>query len=228
MQARNKRFLLAEDEGMKQKSVRNYIVIFVAIVAIIMIAHLIVGGGLLKIVELSYLSSKVEITTDLDMYQRVIGENVDEQYTFKTGEHENIFPSTIEDLNVSNFQMVYYNPWDPQYIAWLEVTYDEQAYQSELKRLEQYGIEEYIGEYGATGFSEYDVQAMDVLNQHFGMVYALRDDEKRSITYVELFFCNYFYDLKYWKYIDESLLPEHFDAKMDNVYRETYLEELSN
>ena len=51
MQARNKRFLLAEDEEMKQKSVRNYIVIFVAIVAIIMIAHLIVGGGLLKIVE---------------------------------------------------------------------------------------------------------------------------------------------------------------------------------
>lgn len=225
MQARNKRFLLAEDEGMKQKSVRNYIVIFVAIVAIIMIAYLIVGGGLLKIVELSYLSSKVEITTDLDMYQRVIGENVDEQYTFKTGEHENIFPSTIEDLNVSNFQMVYYNPWDPQYIAWLEVTYDEQAYQSELKRLEQYGIEEYIGEYGATGFSEYDVQAMDVLDQHYGMVYALRDDEKRSITYVELFFCNYFYDLEYWKYIDESLLPEHFDAKMDNAYREIYLEE---
>ena len=107
----------------------------------------------------------------------------------------------------------------------MEVTYDEQAYQSELKRLEQYGIEEYIGEYGATGFSEYDVQAMDVLNQHFGMVYALRDDEKRSITYVELFFCNYFYDLEYWKYIDESLLPEHFDAKMDNAYREIYLEE---
>lgn len=60
---------------MKQKSVRNYIVIFVAIVAIIIIAHLIVGGGLLKIVKLSYLSSKVEITTDLDMYQRVIGVN---------------------------------------------------------------------------------------------------------------------------------------------------------
>ena len=146
----------------------------------------------------------------------------------KTGEHENIFPSTIEDLDVSNFQMVYYNPWDPQYIAWLEVTYDEQAYQRELKRLKQYGIEEYIGEYGATGFSEYDVQAMDVLDQHYGMVYALRDDEKQSITYVELFFCNFFYDLEYWKYIDESLLPEHFDAKMDNVYRETYLEELSN
>ena len=224
MQARNKRFLLAEDEGMKQKSVRNYIVIFVAIVAIIMIAHLIVGGGLLKIVELSYLSNKVEIITDLDMYQHVIGENVDEQYTFKTGEHENIFPSTIEDLNVSNFQMVYYNPWDPQYIAQLEVMYDEQAYQRELKRLEQYGIEEYIGEYGATGFSEYDVQAMDVLDQHYGMVYALRDDEKQAITYVELFFCNYFYDLEYWKYIDESLLPEHFDAKMNNTYRKIYLE----
>ena len=101
--------VIREIKSMKQKTKRTYIIIFVAIVAIIIIAHLIVGGGLLKIVELSYLSSKVEITTDLDMYQRVIGENVDEQYTFKTGEHENIFPSTIEDLNVSNFQMVYYN-----------------------------------------------------------------------------------------------------------------------
>lgn len=79
----------------KQRKELKYIMLFVVIAIIIIIAHLIVGGGLLKIVELSYLSSKVKITTDLDMYQHVIGENVDEQYTFKTGEHENIFPSRL-------------------------------------------------------------------------------------------------------------------------------------
>lgn len=212
----------------KQREVLKYIMLFAVIAVIIVIAHLVTGGGLLKIVELSYFSSKVEIITDPDMYQHVIGENVDEQYAFKKGEHENIFPSTIDDLNVIDFQMVYYNPWDPQYIAQLEVEYDEQAYQCELERLQQYGIDTYIGEYGATGFSEYDVQALNVIDQHYGMVYALRDDEKQSITYVELFFCNFFYDLEYWKYIDESLLPEHFDAKKDNTYRELYLEEMRN
>ncbi len=38
------------------------------------------------------------------------------------------------------------------------------------------------------------------------------------IIYVELIFCNYFYDLEYNKYININYLPDGFDATLDNSY----------
>lgn len=53
-----------------------------------------------------------------------------------------------------------------------------------------------------------------------GFVYALTDNENR-IIYVELIFCNYFYDLDYKNMIPEEYLPDGFDATLDNPYSKT-------
>ena len=110
-----------------------------AIVGLILIAlilrFVVVGGGLLALLSWAYEQSEIEENTDISLYNQFMGENANEEYRSKCGMDESIFPESItEDMSVQDYKMVYYNPWDPQYIAWLEVTYDEQAYQSELKR----------------------------------------------------------------------------------------------
>lgn len=59
-------------------------------------------------------------------------------------------------------------------------------------------------------------------DKYQGFVYALTDNENR-IIYVELIFCNYFYDLKYEKYICTDYLPDGFDATSDNAYQKKML-----
>ena len=43
--------------------------------------------------------------------------------------------------------------------------------------------------------------------------------------YVELIFCNYFYDLDYQEMIPKEYLPIGFDATVDNPYRKEMLGE---
>ena len=58
---------------------------------------------------------------------------------------------------------------------------------------------------------------------YHGFVYALKTGE-RQIVYVELIFCNYFYDLDYQEMIPEEYLPVGFDATKDNPSRREMLE----
>ena len=57
-------------------------------------------------------------------------------------------------MDVKEYKMVYYNPWDAQYLSYLTVEYDEAAYAAELERLGNYTSTDYIGYYSVTGFSE--------------------------------------------------------------------------
>lgn len=50
------------------------------------------------------------------------------------------------------------------------------------------------------------------------MIYAL-SGENRQIVYVELIFCNYFYDINYRDMIPEDYLPIGFDATVESPYR---------
>ena len=49
---------------------------------------------------------------------------------------ETIFPEEITtDMEVQDFKMVYYNPWDAQYLGYLVVDFDatqDNAYQKEM------------------------------------------------------------------------------------------------
>lgn len=68
---------------------------------------------------------------------------------------ESIFPGEItSEMTVKDYKMVYYNPWDAQYLSYLVVEYDDINYALETKRLENYPSTEYKGYYGAEGFPE--------------------------------------------------------------------------
>ncbi len=52
-----------------------------------------------------------------------------------------------------DYKMVYYNPWDAQYLSYLVVEYDDKSYEEEIQRLEQYDSKEYKGYFWSERFS---------------------------------------------------------------------------
>lgn len=175
---------------------------------------------------LDWFLSKVEVNTDITQYEQyMIGDDSKEAYRNKWGMDETIFPDKItDDMNVKDYKMVYYNPFDAQYLGYLVVEYDEVDYKTEVQRLKEYESTDYLGNYGVTGFNEdYTLLAM-YADDYQGFVYALTDN-KDTIVYVELIFCNYFYDLKYEEYMPAEYFPEGFDATKDNAYRKKMMGE---
>lgn len=176
--------------------------------------------GFIAMILLFFVSffAKVEVYTDIEDYNKYIGENAIEEYKNKWGMDESIFPKEItSSMNVIDYKMVYYNPWDAQFLSYLVVEYDKDNYDNEIERLKSFKSTEYIGNYSVTGFSKYTLLAI-YADDYNGFVYAITDD-KSKIIYVELIFCNYFYDLEYKNYIDNDYLPDGFDATLDNPYQ---------
>jgi hypothetical protein len=129
-----------------------------------------------------------------------------------------IFPEEITaDMDVQDYFMMYYNPWDANYLGYLAVQYDKAGYVMEAARLAEYSSTDYIGYYGITGFTSYEVLAMNASDS--GFVYAITDGES-MIIYVEMVFPGYGMDIKYEKYIPQEYLPEGLDATEDNPTRQ--------
>lgn len=161
--------------------------------------------------------AKIDVNEDINKYKDFIGEEAKEEYRTKWGMDETIFPNKITDnMDIVDYKMVYYNPWDAQFLSYIVVEYNEQDYNKETQRLKEYNSTEYIGYYGVTGFSKYELLAM-YADSYNGFVYAITNGKNR-IIYVELIFCNYFYDLKYEEYIPTEYLPDGFDASENNKY----------
>lgn len=171
-------------------------------------------------------AAKVEVHDDVKEYQLYhTGKQAKEEYQNKWGMDESIWPDKITaDMDVQDYKMVYYNPFDAQFLGYMTVKYNDAAYQSERKRLKDHHSTKYLGNYGVTGFKNYELLAM-YADDYQGFVYALTD-EKNEIIYVEIIFCNYFMDLDYTKYVPQKYLPDGFDATKDNPYQNKYLEKL--
>lgn len=179
-------------------------------------------GGLVGFLALDSKAAEVEVDTNENNYLRYMGTEAEKEYRNKWNMDESIFPAEITSgMAVKDYGMVYYNPWDAQYLSYLVVEYDDINYALETKRLKNYPSTEYKGYYGAEGFPEnYELLAMNADSYH-GFVYALTDGkkEKNEIIYVEIIFCNYFMDIDYEEYINKDYLPVGFDASRDNAYR---------
>ncbi len=200
----------------EQAKRRNLIIKAFILVFLVIIVKLVIIIGSLMI---SVISAKVVEVNDVSLYKEVIGSNAKHEYQNKWGMKEEIFPKNINDLHVHDFKFVYYNPWDAQYLAYLVVDFKEE----EKDRLVKLGIDDYLGYYGVTGFGDnFELLAMEA-SESQGFVYAITDGDK--IIYVELIFCNYFYDIEYKNYINEAYLPVNFDATRNNKYRERMLKE---
>ncbi len=179
----------------------------------------VIVGLLLVSVELS----PIEEYDDVSRYNEFMNfsngayeKGVDTQWT-KWGMDETIWPATITDsMNVADFKMVYYNPWDAQYLGYMVVDYSADAYTEEVKRLKEYKSTEYIGYYCVEEEKTYELLAVNA-DSYNGFVYALTDGKGR-IIYGEQIFCNYFMDLEYSKYIPEEYLLDGFDATTESDY----------
>lgn len=166
---------------------------------------------------------EIEVNDDVSFYHEYMGTTARKEYRNKCDMDETIFPAQItEAMNVTDYKMVYYNPWDPQYLSYLVVAYDDDLWKSERERLKNYPSTEYAGYFGVSGFSQYELLAI-YADENYGLVYALADHNSQQIIYVELIFCNYFMDIDYKSYIPTQYLPDGFDATIDNSYRKERL-----
>lgn len=208
---------------------------------IFLVLGIVIGAGLLYIlikiglvlgivgfVLFDSATTKVQVYKDVAKYSEYIGENCNTEYGKpRTGQFV-VFPKEITpQMYVQDFQYVYYNPWDPQYVSYLTVEYkDAEAYEKELNRLQTIGMEEYTGLYSVTGEPEgYDLVAMDQ-DRYYGFVYAMVPESgEMKITYVGIMFCNYFLDLDIHEYMKEEYLLPGFDATLDNPYEKKMMGE---
>ena len=177
-------------------------------------------GGLLA---LDILTSRIKVQTDPAGLNEYI--HTDE-VTGLNGEVVEIIPQTLAGLDVKEYQLTYYNPWDAQYVLYMSVEYGNDEYEAEIERLEKIGIDDYIGIYTVTGEPEgYDLVAMDS-DDYSGFVYAMipegAGDQNREIRYVVIWFCNRFLDLDIHEYIPDDYLLPGFDATLDNPYKQQF------
>ncbi len=149
----------------------------------------------------------------------------DEYYKWdKFGMDETIWPAQITaDMSVEDFTMVYYNPWDKQYLGYLVVDYKPEDYEKEVERLREYDSSEYVGYYGVEAETSHELLAVNA-DEYHGFVYALTDGNNR-IIYAEQLFCNYFMDLDYTQYMPQEYLLDGFNARQGNPYRSEQLNE---
>ena len=165
------------------------------------------------------LAAKPEVYTDVAHYREYMSfgaENSDSKWS-KWGMDEEIWPGEISDsMNVADFKMVYYDPFDKQYLGYLVVDYTEKDYAAEVERLKAYPSTEYVGYYGVREETTYELLAVNA-DSYQGFVYALTDGQGR-IIYAEQIFCNYFMDLDYSRYIPVEYLLDGFDATQENDY----------
>ncbi|MBR5742760.1 MAG: helix-turn-helix transcriptional regulator [Clostridia bacterium] len=211
--------ILKEYHRMK-KNARTALTVLLIVGAVLLalaVRYIVSGGLVAAMIFGSFSSAKVEEYDDPAEYSSFMGENARKEFRSKWGMDETIFPSQIpSDAKVLSYKMVYYDPWDAQYLSYLVLEYGEEAYEKECARLAAYPSTPYQGYYGVTGFSKYRLLAM-YADDYQGFVYALTDGEG-TIIYAELIFCNYCFDLDYEKYIPAEYLPDGFDARIDNAY----------
>ena len=149
------------------------------------------------------------------------GESVLKYFHFD-GEDEYIWPRRINDsMEVEDYLLIYYNPFDANYLGYLTVSYDEDAYEKEVARLTAGLSTEYVGRYGVTGFEDYELLAMNASDS--GFVYAITDEED-TIIYVAMLFPGYAMDIEYEEYLPEEYLPEGLDISKDNPTRQKMME----
>lgn len=207
----------------KRSSELKGVAIVMGVVLLIIAIRLVLTGAAVGFLAFDSMNAEIYEDTDASHYPSYMGENARKEYAHKWGMDESIFPKEISGgMNVTDYKMVYYDPWDAQYLSYLVVEYGEAYYEAEAQRLREYDSTEYLGCFGAEGFrEEYTLLAMEA-DPYFGLVYALAG-ENNQIVYVELIFCNYFYDIDYKNMIREDYLPVGFDATRDNAYRQQML-----
>ena len=206
----------------KNKAVKRIFMIALIVATLIPIVYIAALFILIAVVIFYPFVTKPKVYTDVSQYNEYI-HNQGDQYPHCAGEWYEIFPKTVtDDMNVREFQYTYYDPWDAQYITYMTVAYSEKAYEAEVVRLQNIGVDNYEGIYSVTGApAGYQLLAVNTDDYH-GFIYAIipenADGNSDEITYVGIDFCNYYLDLDIHKYLPDRYLLEGFDATNSNPY----------
>ena len=172
------------------------------------------------ILFISAMTAKIEVYDDVSSYENYLA------YADRDGKNkwnkwdmdESIWPREITgSMKVLDYKMVYYNPWDAQYLGYLAVEYTPEEYAAETARLRAYPSDDYVGIYSVTEEKTHELLAINA-DSYQGFVYALAGGENQ-IIYAEEIFCNYFMDLDYRQYIPEDYLLDGFNAENGNPYQ---------
>ena len=202
----------------RSKKTKTVLIIAAAVLAAIAIMYVLPFG----LLYYSVASAKVEEYNDISHYSEYMTFDESVAKWTKWGMDETIWPKKItDDMKVADFKMVYYNPWDAQYLGYLVVDYPAKEYDAEVKRLKEYPSTDYVGYYSVEEEKTYDLLAVNA-DEYQGFVYALTDGKGR-IIYAEQIFCNYVMDLDYEKYIPKEYLLDGFDATDGNLYKKEKL-----
>ena len=202
----------------RSKKIKIVLIAVAAVLAAIAIMYVLPFG----LLYYSVASAKVEEYNDISHYSEYMTFDESVAKWTKWGMDETIWPKKItDDMKVADFKMVYYNPWDAQYLGYLVVDYPAKEYDAEVKRLREYPSTDYVGYYSVEEEKTYDLLAVNA-DEYQGFVYALTDGKGR-IIYAEQIFCNYVMDLDYEKYIPKEYLLDGFDATQDNPYKKVKL-----
>lgn len=142
-----------------KKSKKVLIIVFAIIAGFFV--YIIKGLLVVGMIALMVISATIDIDTNIAHYHEYMGQNAKEEYRTKWGMDETIFPTDItKNMEIVDYKMVYYNPWDAQFLSYLVIDYSEDDYQTEVSRLKEYPSTEYMGYYTVTGFSKYTLLAI--------------------------------------------------------------------
>ncbi|SFU69253.1 hypothetical protein [Butyrivibrio sp. M55] len=194
-------------------------IVIICIIAVLVLA----GCGYAGIV--AFISYKQESTV-------MISKDVSEYELYKSGPsavdhfndnlNEGIWPDRINSsYNVKDFFMMYYCPFDPNYLGYMNIEFTDEDFKKEVERLSLISSDDYIGVYNAEGFNDYDVLAIKADNN--GFVYAI-SKEANNIVYVEIKFPGYAMDINYEKYIPLEYLPNNIQIKKGNPTQKKYMD----
>lgn len=132
----------------RSKKLKTILIIAAVILAAFVIMYVIPFA----LLWYSIVSAKVEVYDDIANYREYMTFDESVAKWTKWGMDESIWPEKItEDMNVADFRMVYYNPWDAQYLGYLVIDYPTKEYDAEVKRLNGYPSTDYIGYYSVKG-----------------------------------------------------------------------------
>ena len=177
----------------------------------------------------SFLSAQKYVITDTAEYKKYIHNGLTPASELGMGEDPifDVLPEKIDDVKADEFQIFYYNPWDPQYMIYMTLDYGDK-YDEEIARLKGIGIENYKDIYSVTDEPEgYDLVAMDS-DVYYGFVYAMvpeNADSNTKITYVAIVFCNYAPDVDVHEYIPDKYLLKGLDVSDNSPYRTSMMKE---
>ena len=220
--------------GLLQKiTKRRKLVTAIKVITIVLMAvviHVVITGVIaIALAGASIAAAPKTVVTDTAEYNKYIHNGLTNASELGMGSDPifDVLPEKIDNVKADEFQIFYYNPWDPQYMIYMTLDYGDK-YDEEMTRLKGIGVEDYEGIYSVTGEPEgYDLVAMDS-DDYYGFVYAMvpeNSDGNTKITYVAIVFCNYAPDVDVKEYIPAGYLLQGLDVSDNSPYRTRMMKE---